>query len=509
MSGSTDFRELYKALPAVDALLKAFASAEGVLLFGKKGESPLAYRLEGTTIPRAMARDAANLFLDTCRERIKSGEARLEDVSLDRLMEDFVRFVRGHAKPHFRRVLNATGIVLHTNLGRALLAEEAVEAVVDACGAYSNLEMDLRTGTRGSRYSHVEELVCTLTGCEAALVVNNNAAAVLIMLDTLCKGREVVVSRGQLVEIGGSFRIPEVMKKSGCTLREVGSTNRTHLHDYRDVINENTAALMRVHQSNYRIIGFHGDVPLADLVQLGKEYDLPVLEDLGSGYLAEFSGPVMQQFAHEEPSVREIIAEGADVVTFSGDKILGGPQAGIIAGKAKYIDRIKRNPLNRALRIDKMTLAALEATLRLYREPELALQRIPTLAMLCAQPETLKKRAQRLKNRLQKALGQLHQSLAGDRAGNPRLYVTEGLSKAGGGSFPERTLPTWLVVMEITAVKAEALRDGLLHTRIPLILRLHENHLCFDVRTLADDEVPLVSEMVGEAYGRELAKRAG
>lgn len=505
MSGSTTTQSLYKALPAVDALLKAFSEADGVLLFGKQGESPLAYSLEGVDIPRALVREAANLFLDTCRHSIKDGSARAEDMQLPALTERFVRFVRHKSKPHFRRVLNGTGVVLHTNLGRALLAKEAVDAVVDACGAYSNLEMDLATGQRGSRYSHVEKLICQLTGCEAALVVNNNAAAVLIMLDTLCKGKEVIVSRGQLVEIGGSFRIPEVMEKSGCTLREVGATNRTHLHDYRNAITEDTAALMRVHQSNYRIIGFKGEVALPELVALGKKYTLPVLEDLGSGYLAEFNGPGMQQFAHEEPSVQEIVADGADVVTFSGDKILGGPQAGIIAGKAEYIERIKRNPLNRALRIDKMTLAALEATLRLYLEPELALQKIPTLSMLCASMDVLKKRAQRLKNRLQKTLLPLRSLESGGAA---LVYLAEGVSKAGGGSFPERTLPTWLVAVELSAVKVEAVRDALLYTRIPLIVRLHDNHLCFDVRTLTDNEVPLVAEMLGEAYAHVLQGEA-
>lgn len=503
MTTSGNVQELFKALPAVDALLKAFASADGVMVFGKQGESPLAYNLEGVTIPRTMVRDEANLFLNECRGRIKAETVQLADLALSVLAQEFICFIGRRSKPHFRRVLNATGIVLHTNLGRALLAQEAVNAVVDACGAYSNLEMNLATGTRGSRYSHVEELICRLTGAEAALVVNNNAAAVLIMLDTLCKGQEVVVSRGQLVEIGGSFRIPEVMEKSGCTLREVGATNRTHLHDYQKAINENTGALMRVHQSNYRIIGFQGDVALTDLVALGNEHNLPVLEDLGSGYLAEFSGPVMQQFAHEEPSVQEIVAGGADVITFSGDKILGGPQAGIIVGKAEYIERIKRNPLNRALRIDKMTLAALEATLRLYLEPELALVRIPTLAMLCSTDDILKKRAQRLKKRLQKVLDIFQENT---EKPNARLYLAEGESKAGGGSFPERTLPTWLVVLELASLKVDAIRDALLNTRIPLILRLHENHLCFDVRTLADEELPLVAEMIGEAYGTVLAK---
>lgn len=503
MNTSANLQSLFKALPAVDALLKALAAADGVLVFGKQGESPLAYSLEGVTIPRTMARDEANLFLNGCRERIKAGAVQASELALPALAQEFIRFLGRRSKPHFRRVLNATGIVLHTNLGRALLAKEAVNAVVDACGAYSNLEMNLATGTRGSRYSHVEELICKLTGAEAALVVNNNAAAVLIMLDTLCKGQEVVVSRGQLVEIGGSFRIPEVMEKSGCTLREVGATNRTHLHDYQKAINENTGALMRVHQSNYRIIGFQGDVALPDLVGLGKEHNLPVLEDLGSGYLAEFSGPAMQQFAHDEPSVQEIVAGGADVVTFSGDKILGGPQAGIIVGKAEYIERIKRNPLNRALRIDKMTLAALEATLRLYLEPELALVRIPTLAMLCSTDEVLKKRAQRLKGRLQKSFSSFHSDA---EVAHARLYLAQGESKAGGGSFPERTLPTWLVVLELTTVKVDVIRDALLKTRIPLIVRLHENHLCFDVRTLSDDELPLVAEMLGEAYASVLEK---
>ena len=249
-------------------------------------------------------------------------------------------------------MLNATGVVVHTNLGRSLLAKPAIEAVAEACGHYSNCEFDLATGKRGSRYSHVEKILCDITGAEAALVVNNNAAAVFIMLETLARGREVIVSRGQLVEIGGSFRIPDVMAKSGATLREVGATNRTHVHDYENAIGDDTAALMRVHTSNFRVVGFTKEVTLAEMRALGDKYGLPVIEDLGSGTLYALAGEGLLG----EPTVQQVVAQGADVVSFSGDKVLGGPQAGIIVGRREYIDRIKKNPVNRAVRIDKMTL---------------------------------------------------------------------------------------------------------------------------------------------------------
>ncbi len=402
-------------------------------------------------------------------------------------------FLAMTGRPRFRRVLNATGVVIHTNLGRSILAPEAMRAVADACAHYSNLEFDLDTGHRGSRYSHVEQILCDLTGAEAALVVNNNAAAVLLVLNTLAMGREVVVSRGQLVEIGGSFRIPDVMTRSGAVLREVGATNRTHGHDYEQAINEHTAALMKVHSSNFRVVGFTKEVGAADLADLAHAHGLPAIEDLGSGNFHDFGISGLWG----EPTVQQTVASGMDVVSFSGDKVLGGPQAGIIVGRAEYVERIKKNPMNRALRIDKMTLAALEATLRLYLDPALAASRVPTLRMILAEPAALKRRAKTLRRRLVKALG-----------GRAEITLTPGMSRVGGGSFPERDLPTTLVAVRpapgSAGISAEALKTALLATDPPLVGRLEEGAFCLDPRTLEDTEFSLVAASIDEALARAL-----
>jgi L-seryl-tRNA(Ser) seleniumtransferase len=430
-------------------------------------------------LPRALLKDLLAEFLDLCREEIRAGAVKDESaLGISVLAARAAAYVRFKSRPHFRRVLNATGVVIHTNLGRSILAEEAVQAVVQGCRHYSNLELALETGQRGSRYSHVEKLLCRLTGAEAGLVVNNNAAAVLLVLDTLARGGEVVVSRGQLVEIGGSFRIPEVMKKSGAVLREVGATNRTHLRDYEDAIGDGTAMLMKVHTSNYRIIGFHKEVELPELVALGRERGLPVFEDLGSGNLFDFSPYGFMP----EPTVQQVLRSGVDVVSFSGDKLLGGPQAGVIVGRKEYIDRIKKNQLNRALRIDKMTLAALEATLRLYLDPELARRKVPTLAMITAGREELLARARRLRRRLSKNLG-----------GLAAVAVRPGFSRVGGGSFPEQDLPTSLVAVTSAGMDVEALRQGLLATEPPVIGRVEEGAFCLDPRTLMDEEFALAA----------------
>jgi len=358
--------------------------------------------------------------------------------------------------------------------------------VASAAAHYSNLEFDLATGERGSRYSHVEELLCRLTGAEAALVVNNNAAAVLIVLDTLCKGREVIVSRGQLVEIGGSFRIPEVMAKSGAVLREVGATNRTHLCDYEAAITSETAAIMKVHTSNYRMVGFVKEVPLGELKTLAGGYGLPVIEDLGSGSLLRFEADGLPG----EPTAQESVAEGADIVTFSGDKVLGGPQAGIIVGRREIIERIKKNQLNRALRIDKLTLAALEATLRLYLDPELARTRVPTVAMMTRPLVALRAQAARLAGLLRKHLSE-----------SLEIGVRAGSSRVGGGAFPEADLPTALVCLKPTALGVDALRQALLSTDPPLVGRVEDDALCLDPRTLDQGEHALVLCALRQALG--------
>ncbi len=429
-------------------------------------------------LPRPMLKDLVGEFLDLCREEIRAGVLVDEsDVARPKLLARLAAYVRARSRPHFRRVVNATGVVIHTNLGRSILAEDAVTAVLRGCRHYSNLELDLDTGQRGSRYSHVESLLCRLTGAEAGLVVNNNAAAVLLVLDTLAKGREVIVSRGQLVEIGGSFRIPEVMRKSGAVLREVGATNRTHPRDYAEAITDQTALLMKVHTSNYRIIGFHKEVDAAELAALGRERNLPVFEDLGSGNFFDFSPYKLMP----EPTVQQVLKSGVDVVSFSGDKLLGGPQAGIIVGRRECIERIKKNQLNRALRIDKMTLAALEATLRLYLDPEKARRDVPTLAMITASAEELRAKARSLRRKLRPV---------DDWAD---VDLKNGFSRVGGGSFPEQDLPTVLVAVRPRTMDVDTLRQGLLALDVPVIARVEEDAFCLDPRTIMVEEFGLLA----------------
>lgn len=464
---------LFRALPSVDACLSALTRAITTK------EDPLALA------PRPLLRQSVTDFLDQKRESIRQNditEATL--LTLESLLPSLIEETRRAVRPRLRRVLNATGVVIHTNMGRSVLAESALRAVQEAALGYCNLELDLTTGARGSRYSLVEHLLCTLSGAEAALVVNNNAAAVLLVLDTLCKGGEVIVSRGQLVEIGGSFRIPEVMEKSGATLREVGATNRTHLHDYENAITPETVALLRVHTSNYRVVGFHKEVTLPEMVELGRARNIPVIEDLGSGSLVDFTPYGLPG----EPTVQAVVHGGADVVTFSGDKVLGGPQAGIIVGRRDLIQRIRKNPLNRALRCDKFTLAALEATLRHYLEPEQALQTVPTLRMMTANPEGLTRRARTLAARLRRSLGAA-----------ARITLRPDVSRVGGGSFPECDLPTTLVCVQPTDISATTLKQRLLDTTPPLLGRLEDQAFCLDVRTLDDAEFPMAQNALHQA----------
>ncbi len=449
--------KLLRLLPAVDACLEALAPE---LPFGPEAPRPLVRRL-------------VNAFLDEQRARIREGTADSALLPLPACLPALRAFAREGLRPRLRPVLNATGVVIHTNMGRSVLADAAREAALRAASSYSNLELDLESGERGSRNSLVEKLLCGVSGAEAGLAVNNNAAAVLLMLSALCRGGEVIVSRGQLVEIGGSFRIPEVMERGGAILREVGTTNRCHAHDYLRAINENTRALMRVHSSNYRIIGFVKEVPLPELAGIAHAHNLPLIEDLGSGSLIDFTPFGLPG----EPTVQSVVAEGADLVSFSGDKALGGPQAGLIVGKRRYIDQLRADPLLRALRCDKLTLAALEATLRLYLDPRLAQTHIPTAAMLCCPPETLARRARSLAARLRRLLGSL-----------ARVSVSQGSSRAGGGAFPERELPTFLVRVRPAGCSAGELKRRLLRADPPLIGRIEDDDFCLDPRTLNEKE---------------------
>jgi len=461
---------LYRALPSVDACLKALET-----LF--------------PSVPHAVLAAHVRRELDELRSGIREGRITdAEELALPALISRIGTAVDKAEKPLLRRVINGAGVVVHTNLGRSVLAREAQEAVKLAAEGYCNLEFDLATGERGHRMDLVEGLLCDITGAEAALVVNNNAAAVLLMLDTLCKGGEVVISRGQLVEVGGSFRIPDVMARSGAVLREVGATNRTHLADYEEALNENTRALLWVHPSNYRIIGFHSAVPARELSDFAHAHGLPMLEDLGSGSLIDLSPWGL----HDEPTVPEVVRSGVDVVTFSGDKVLGGPQAGIIVGKKEYISRMKRNQLLRALRCDKLTLAALEATLRLYRDRETALSSIPTLRRLTMRPDELQSRAETLCGLLRPAL---------ERNGAPlaELQLRKDFSRVGGGSFPEQGMATTLVCVKPLACSATELKERLLSVDIPVIGRLEGEYFMLDPRTLDDAEFETIAAMLAAA----------
>jgi L-seryl-tRNA(Ser) seleniumtransferase len=375
------------------------------------------------------------------------------------------------------RVVNATGVVLHTNLGRAPLSDEALDRLALLGRFYSNLELDVATKERGSRYAHVDPLLCRLTGAEASLVVNNNAAAVLLALESLARGREVVVSRGELIEIGGAFRIPDIMERSGARLVEVGTTNRTRAADYAAAIGSDTALLLKVHPSNYRVMGFTEAVSTRELAELGRARNVPVMEDLGSGSFVDLQP---HGFPHE-PTAPETVAAGADLVTFSGDKLLGGPQAGILVGRRPLVERCRKNPLNRALRIDKLTLAALEATLRAYDDPARALATIPTLRMLTEPAAAVRRRAQRILRGLPTAVRvALDARVVADR------------SQVGGGALPTVELETAALALGSAAYPAVRCDAGLRAARPPVIGRIAEERLLLDCRTIADAEIPLV-----------------
>ncbi|NPV73720.1 MAG: L-seryl-tRNA(Sec) selenium transferase [Pelotomaculum sp.] len=405
------------------------------------------------------------------------------DVITRKTLENVDRTVRHKLRP----VINATGVVLHTNLGRAPFSEGAREAVNSVISGYSNLELDLDTGKRGSRYAPLEPLLVSLTGAEAALVVNNNAAAVLLALSTLARGREVIVSRGQLVEIGGSFRVPEVMAQSGARLVEVGTTNKTYPDDYRQAINQNTALLLHVHTSNYRIIGFTRETSVAELVELGRAFSLPVMSDLGSGFLVDLN----RYGLPGEPTVQEVVGAGADVVTFSGDKLLGGPQAGIIVGKSRYIEAMKKNPLTRAIRIDKMTVAALEATLREYLDENHAIRTVPVLQMLTAGPEQLKEKALQLAGILSESVKE-----------KASIYVEEDSSAVGGGAMPTAVLPTFVVAVCPVQMSAGDLQEALRRGEPAVIGRVREERLLLDVRTVSGGQFQMIAKALAKALDK-------
>jgi L-seryl-tRNA(Ser) seleniumtransferase len=461
-----DKSEWLRKIPAVDRLLGSPSILEAASKY-----------------PRSLVLKAIHQVLDQIRHRIITGESA-EDPSLlglEDVSKKVLNTLEWLDRPSLRPVINATGIVVHTNLGRSILADRVLEKFRPIAGGYSNLEYDLDRGERGSRYIHVENILREMASAEAAMVVNNNAAAVLVALDTLARGREVVVSRGQLVEIGGSFRIPEVMRKSGAIMVEVGTTNKTHLRDYEVAIGPDTALLLKVHKSNYHVIGFTEDVDTVELVNMGRKYGIPVMEDLGSGCFVDFS----KYGLIKEPTVQEVLADGVDLVTFSGDKLLGGPQAGIILGKKHLVEGIRKNQLTRALRIDKLTLLALEETLRVYRDEQAAIRQIPTLNMILVPPKNLKVKARRLTRMIGKVESHTF-----------ALSITDGESKVGGGALPLLVLPTSLVCLTPGNLSAYTLGEKLRAYDPPIISRIEKDQVLIDVRTVQENELNIVARAI-------------
>ena len=455
-------QEMLRGIPKVDELMQQ--------------ETILALRED---LPTAGVRTAVREELEALRQAILAGEVQMLP-DTETLCAAVCRRAREDALPSLRPVINGTGVVLHTNLGRACLSQRATDAVTAVARGYSTLEYDLAKGQRGSRHDHIETLVCQVTGAEAAMVVNNNAAAVLLILSALGKGGEVITSRGELVEIGGSFRIPDIMVQCGCTLREVGATNKTHLRDYENAIGPDTRALLKVHTSNFKIMGFSQSVPLDELVALGREKGLPVIEDLGSGSLVD-----LEQFGiHDEPTVQQSVKAGVDIISFSGDKLLSGPQAGIILGKAEYIRLLKRHPLARAMRVDKMTIAALRETLYAYTDEEMARREIPVLAMLGAKPHQLREKAGVLCAMLE------------EQGVSAQVVSTQ--DQVGGGSVPTQLLDAWAVAIDPGRLTVDQLEEKLRLRPLPIIGRITHEQYILDVRTLMERDFPYIARTAGE-----------
>jgi len=453
-----------RSIPGVDALLR---SQEFATLL--------------TSRPRGLVLTALRRILERVRDELGSGVRATapEEAELARATREALAEME---RPSLRRVINATGIPLHTNLGRAPLpaaARAALEAVV---GGYTNLEYDLETGTRGSRHEHCSDLLCELSGAEAAMVVNNNAAALVLVLNELAEGREVIVSRGELVEIGGSFRVPEIVAKSGARIVEVGATNRTHVRDYDLAIGPETGVLLKVHPSNFTQSGFVAEVSVEKLTQLAHDRELPVVHDIGSGLPFDLADRLGLPW---EPNMRDSLAAGVDLVTCSGDKLLGGPQAGLIVGRADLMDRLRANPLLRAVRVGKLTLVALAATLRAWRDEEDVPTAIPALAMVATDPESLRRRAMDLADRLRRQVAMA------------KIETVEATTEVGGGSYPGGVLPAWVVRVAAPGRSESDLEVALRHAEPPVVARVRDGALVLDPRTVLPEEEPqLISAVV-------------
>nr|WP_138310411.1 MULTISPECIES: L-seryl-tRNA(Sec) selenium transferase [unclassified Clostridium] len=449
-----DRRELLRKIPKIDEVLQ---------------DERLFFFTEST--PRSVIVDSVREVIEELRKDILEGK-RNQVGTKETLMTEIVARITGKKKKSLRRVINATGVVLHTNLGRANLSDKACESIMDVARNYTNLEYDVKRGSRGSRHDHVEKILTKITGAEAAMVVNNNAAATMLCLSALAKDKEVIVSRGELVEIGGSFRVPEIMEQSGAKLMDVGTTNKTKPSDYLNAYHEGeTGALMKVHTSNYRILGFTQEVELPEMVELGKKLNLPVIYDMGSGLMADLT-----EYGVDEPTVLDALKTGIDVILFSGDKLLGGPQGGIIAGKKEYIDKMKAHPLARAFRVDKMTLAAMEATFFEYSDIRQARKTIPVLNMITTPAKELKDKAERLAEAIR---GATH---------NFTVEVEACKDQVGGGSAPTVLLDGYAVAIQGRALTPEKIERLLRKEEIPIIVRITHNQVYLDVRTIREDE---------------------
>lgn len=463
-------RNLFSLIPKVDELLK----------------EPLITKLLDD-FPRITIVDSIREEIQILRNDIKNNFITEENIdqrigNLPRLIEK-----RINEKNSFKlkKVINGTGVVIHTNLGRSLIDEEIMKNVFEISSNYSNLEFDLESGKRGSRYSHLEKILSDITGAEASMVVNNNAAAVMLVLSTLAKEKEVIVSRGELIEIGGSFRVPEVMEQSGAILVDVGTTNKTHIWDYEKAINEETGVFLKVHTSNYRILGFTSSVSIEELYELKNKYNIPLVEDLGSGVLIDLSKYGLEY----EPTVQDSIKKGVDIVTFSGDKLLGGPQAGIIVGKRKYIDEMKKNPLTRAIRVDKFTISALEATLKLYLDEERIRKKIPTINMLTLSQEELENKAYILEKKLKNNIN--------DK--NINIEIVDDYSEVGGGSLPLEKLPTKCICISFKDLSVSKFEKTLRNFKTPIITRVYKDKIYIDMRTIKESDFDTIVGGVLEA----------
>ncbi len=466
---------------STNPLLRAIPSIDKILIHGDL--DPLRARYAEDLV-RRMVRAA----VDELREEIRSGRVDEEECGVEAVIARAVKIADSRLGRRLRILINATGVIVHTNLGRSPLSERVVERIGEVARTYSNLEYDLDKGNRGERNAHLRHLLREITGAESALAVNNNAAAVLLALGTLAQGREVVVSRGELIEIGGSFRIPDVMARSGAFLKEVGTTNRTHLSDYSEAINQNTALILKVHTSNYRIVGFTSEVELTELVRLGREKQIPTMMDLGSGCLIDLAAYGLP----DEMTVQESIATGVDIVSFSGDKLLGGPQAGILAGRADLIERMRSNPLARALRMDKMTLAGLEATLEEYTRPRGSLEGIPTLAMITRPAEEIKREAETLATAILEQITDLVD-----------VTIEAGIGRVGGGALPLGDLPGVRVAIRPKRTTAARLEQALRGGDPPMIAMVKDDALLIDPRTLLGGQASLIPDLIAAALKRD------